>query len=104
MNSKNTKRTVPGVFNTEEQNNLKEYLSDVYRRQIEMDLWYYVDGRPLPGEIALFFIDFFYNACMGWIISNIQNRTTNLIFGENINPLKNLVYEFMKMAIDNYLK
>jgi AcrR family transcriptional regulator len=88
------------VFNAKEQNNLKNYLSAIYRRQIECDLQYYVGNRYLAAEIRAFLVDYFYNACMGWIIGNIKDKTQNKFYEENLNPLRNLTYELLMITVD----
>jgi AcrR family transcriptional regulator len=96
------------VFNAEEQNNLKNYLSAIYRGQIERDLQYYTGDRYLAEGSAAFLTDYFYNACMGWIIGDITGGTTNIFhegkffYEGKFNPLRNLTYELLRITVDKY--
>ncbi|MDR0435029.1 MAG: TetR/AcrR family transcriptional regulator C-terminal domain-containing protein [Gracilibacteraceae bacterium] len=99
---KDNRKFFTDVLNTDEQNNLKEYLSVIYRKQIECDIQHYAGERSLPKETSAFLVDYFYNAGMGWIISSIKGGVSNLFFEEKLNPLRNLTYELLMIAIDKY--
>jgi AcrR family transcriptional regulator len=90
------------VFNAEEQNNLKNYLSAIYRRQIEFDLQYYIGDRYMPEGTAAFLLDYFYNACMGWIIGNVKEGSQNMFYEVKFNPLRNLTHELLMITVDKY--